>query len=313
MTNSVTLYAPQLLATPGMDSTGTLGDYLAKANRLANTLGPALNFSHFFTPSAPLPAAALLAALSGPINQSTTYCLVSPVDCYADQHTVYVAKKQTPLPEETEISLLNRLNTFLAQDNIVLQRIGNGLWVFVMSHHTDVTFHDVDSLMGKSMSAVLPTGNDAVYWRKLLTECQMLLSQQVRHQEGYTTSLWFWGNGRYPDALQSPFNAIFSNELLLQAMAASAKVKVEALPISWTRSLLDNANNILIVDSRFYQQSASNVQQFEQQWLTPLLAALKKGNIATLRLIVGNYSEYYLKRRHLYYFWRTHKGIEFIQ
>ncbi len=313
MTNSVTLYVPQLLATPRRDNTGTLRDYLAKADQFASTLGPALNFSHFFTPSVPLPAAALLAALSGSFNKSMTYCLVSPVDCYADQHTVYVAKKTTPLSEATETLLLERLNAFLVQDNITLQKIGNGLWLFVMSHHTEVTFHDVHSLIGQSMSTVLPTGNDAVYWRTLLTECQMLLSQYAPTQEGSTTSLWFWGNGRYPDVLQSPFNAIFTNELLLQAMASSAKIQVEALPIRWHSSLLDSANNILIADLRFHQQSAPDIPLFEEQWLTPLLAALKKGTLSSVRLMVGNHIEYCLKRRHLYYFWRTHKGIEFIQ
>lgn len=313
MTNSVALYVPHLLATSGIDTANSLGIFLAKAAKSASKIGEVLDFAAFFSSKTSLPAAPLLAALSGPVSESTIYCLVSPVDCYADQHTVYVAKKTTPLLEAQEISLLKMLNDFLVQDNITLQRVGNGLWLFEMLHHTEIHFHDVNSLIGKSMSTVLPTGKDAVYWRKVLTECQMLLSQHTLNLGGHHTSIWFWGNGRYSGALESAFNAVITDDLLLRAMAGSAKIPVKPLSMGWDNTLLDVANNVLIADLSFHQQSCVDIKLFEQQWLTPLLNAVKAGKISTLRLLVGNHVEYCLKRRHLYYFWRTNKEIEFIR
>ncbi len=281
MHDNVTLYVPEIFQDVDL-SNNILVWCLSRAKaQLSRPL---------FSQAADLPVGAFLATLKG-YPKGSSYCLASPIECYADQKTVYIVNKAS-LSADDQNKIVATLNHFLQQDGIKLEIIAEGLWLFEMKHHTDVMMRSLDEVLGKSMDAQLPTGIDEIYWRRLLTECQMLLSQ--------TISVWFWGNGVDNIQLKTHFDGIYTDDLILKAKAHNAGVKTNNLPTAWTTSMLGD-HHLLI--------TPTDVVGFEEKWLSPLLRALKSGVIQTLTLKIDEQTEYVLARRHCYYFWKKVKPI----
>lgn len=305
MNKIVTLYLPDLITTRPLPDSSPLAWFLSKADSASSTQRFANHYQRFFSGFGhSIPTAALLANdFDKP--KTASFCLASPIEYHVDQKTVYFVKRATHLSEANEKSLLEMLNRFLAEDDIYLQRIDQGIWLFVMKHHTDVFFYDPVNLVGKSMAAYLPTGKDENYWRRLLTECQILLSQQA-------VSIWFWGNGDQMTELKTAYDAIYTDDVILKAFANHAGIIAEPLPKIWDPAFLQQANQLLIADERFQQNKNDDdpthylqqLQVLEQRLIAPLLSSLRKGAISTLKLLTDQ-KEYILKRRHLYYFWRN--------
>jgi|GEM_PF-5881792 len=285
MSKTVTLHVPDLLQNI---------DQCASSSDLAWCLSRAKvqPSRPLFSQSAHLPIAALLATLKG-YPKGFSYCLASPIECYADLKTVYIVNKAS-LSAQDEMTMVTLLNGFLQQDGIRLEIIDPGLWLFEMKHHTEVVMYDLGTVIGKSMASNLPTGVDEVYWRLLLTECQMLLSQ--------TVSLWFWGNGIDETQHKTDFDAIYTDDMVLKAKAYNAKVNAQHLPVNWSNTMLDKAKHLLLTPR-------PSIAELEQQWLVPLLASLKSGVIAALTLRLDEQIEYVLTRRQFYYFWKKTKLI----
>lgn len=279
MKKTVTLTIP-----PGLQLTSTKADLLARLLSKAN----GERISGLFYANQPASVAALVASLQG-YPKGQCYCLASPIECYADHQTVYVVKPAT-LTHSQEQAMVETLNQFLQQDGIRLDIVAEGLWLFTLNHHSKVAFTAPNLLLGKSMALYLPTGSDSVYWRRLITECQMLLPQSM--------SVWFWGNGVDNVVLKSNFDVIFTEDLILRAKAYNAKVPTHQQVNGWSNALLQNGNNLC------FTPHCAETDLFEQQWLSPLLSALKRGEIDSLRLITQEMNQYTLLRRHLYYFWR---------
>ncbi|MGE3319652.1 MAG: hypothetical protein AB7I18_10195 [Candidatus Berkiella sp.] len=262
----------------------------SKTNVLASILSKAngKRIDGLFHTNQPHSVAALVATLKG-YPKGRIYCLASPIECHADHKTVYIVNQAT-LTNQQELSIVETLNAFLQQDGIRLDIVGEGLWLFTMEHHTDVKFVTPHSLWGKSMASHLPTGQDAVYWRRLLTECQMILSQ--------TLSVWFWGNGIDNVALECDFDVLYTDDLILRSKAMNAKITTQPLIDCWSDAPLKTGNKLC------FTPNSTQCEAFEQQWLLPLLKALKSGEISALQLITQEKNQYTLLHRHLYYFWR---------
>lgn len=308
MKRKVTLYVPELLSrlkwlsdNGAVLSNNGLALWLSKGKRV--------NSAPLFNDDAHASTAALLATAKG-YSKGKCYCLVSPIDCYADQHTVYIIN-QAKLTIEKAQAMVATLNAFLKEDDIQLEIINEALWLFVMKHHTEVTFSDISEVAGKSMSLHLPSGQDAVYWRRLLTECQMLLSQ--------TVSVWFWGNGIDHVRLSTAFDTICTNDVILQAKGLNAGAMMQALPTHYGALEL-NTTNVLLTDSRFALNSQQDpaeslavFREFEQGWIEPLLSALQKGQLERVTLVVDKQTSYSLSKLQLHYFWRkTQPLVSFI-
>jgi len=284
MKKTVTLTVP-----PGLQLASTRANLLARLLSKANCE----RSEGLFYAKQGVSEAALVATLKG-YPKGQTYCLASPIECYADHKTVYVLNQAT-LTNTDALSMVEKLNHFLQQDGICLEIVGDGLWLFTVGHHRDVTFAAPHTLVGKSMAHHLPTGNDAVYWRRLLTECQMLLSQ--------TLSVWFWGIGVDNVKLACDFDAIFTEDLILSAKAHNTNATIHQQVNGWSNTLLKMGDNLCITPH------CTETDAFEQLWLVPLFASLKSGAISFIRLVTQNQMQYTFLRRHLYYFWRKTRPL----
>lgn len=91
-----------------------------------------------------------------------------------------------------------------------------------------------EQALGEDLSQHLPQGAEGRRWRVLLNDIQVLLHQHPLNTErrarglAPVNSLWLWGGGPLPGALQSRLRGVISDDLLLRALASQADVAQQA-------------------------------------------------------------------------------------
>ena len=140
-----------------------------------------------------------------------------------------------------------------------------------------------DEALGEDLFASLPQGEESVArrWRSLITEAQVILHQHPRNRERLAqgraaiNALWFWGAGRLPDAVQSRYLHVRSQEPLLQGLARMAGAAIAA-----PESPADGPAGDSLVDMRRLR----SLELFGTQVLPPLLQAMTRREYDTLQL-----------------------------
>lgn len=140
-----------------------------------------------------------------------------------------------------------------------------------------------DEVLGDDLFAALPRGEEAAArrWRTLITEAQVLLHQHPRNRERATqgkvaiNALWFWGAGRLPDAVQSRYLHVRSQDPLLQGLARMA-----GAAIATPESPGDGPAGDSLVDMRRLRSA----ELLAAQVLPPLLQGMARREYDTLQL-----------------------------
>lgn len=147
--------------------------------------------------------------------------------------------------------------------------------------------------VGQSVNEAMATGRDARRWHVLLNEAQMLLHEhpvnRVREEMGLPVinSVWFWGGGTLPTIPATPWQYLWSDDPLLQALARASAVPAANFPDEpslWVRDLPEGTH--LLVYSGPFDEGESFVR-FEAQCVLPLTNALKQGRLDRLSVLAG--------------------------
>lgn len=138
---------------------------------------------------------------------------------------------------------------------------------------------------------------DAVHrrWRRLLNEAQIVLAhhpvnrQRSRHRQPPINGVWFWGAGRFPDAVRTSLTHIVTADALLAALGHAAGIDIDL----YRADALSGAEHVLI-DLRARQDEAV---------LAHILAEWQAGRIGMIEWRTVEH-RYRLKRWHRWRFWR---------
>ena len=129
-----------------------------------------------------------------------------PVFLKADRDSAKLVPATALGLETAEVDeLLASINTFVKEDGLYFFRDNLDQWFVSGKSATDLESFPPSFLANRNTSAFMPEGPDSPYWRRLMTELQMLLHthpvNQVREQRGLmpVNSVWFWGGGELPE------------------------------------------------------------------------------------------------------------------
>ncbi len=147
----------------------------------------------FTTPIAAGPLKAKEYGLSHPTD-GCYWLLADPVTLEPDHQRVFMrGYTALALDKQKDELLIKNLNELLHQDALELIYLTPMQWIVkckpgspIMPHIT--TYSSLECL-NQDISTLLPTGKNNGYWRRLFTECQMIM------QNYENNSLWFWGSG----------------------------------------------------------------------------------------------------------------------
>ncbi len=156
-------------------------------------------------------------------------------------------------------------------------------------------FADPDVALGDDLFEHLPDGDNGRQWRALLTEAQVVLHQhswnerRVAQGKRAVNSLWFWGAGRLPDSVSTRHAQVRSRDALLQGLAKMAGVRV---------------GGEQTVDALVDLRQLRSLDQLTRDAITPLLEAIKRGELRELRLDFEDGCHYRIDRGQRWRFWK---------
>lgn len=193
-------------------------------------------------------------------------------------------------------ALLPALKPLFGDAGLVLEAPVPARWYLRMAAGQPVPdFAAPEQALGDDLFDHLPAGESGRRWRALLTEAQILLHQHPWNRERQArglpaiNSLWFWGGGTLPERVTTSHAQVRSHDALLRALARAAGVDTDA-----------GEGVDALVDLRTLRSLA----RLDGEVLTPLLAALARGELQRLALDFEDGAWFGLQRGQRWRFWR---------
>jgi hypothetical protein len=210
-------------------------------------------------------------------------------------------------------ALAGTLNRHFAE-SLVFHPLHPERWYVRFPARPEVDTTAPSAARGTVFEDKLPSGADAMRFRALMNEVQMLLHEHPVNAEReargapVVNSVWFWGGGTLaaPDA--RPFSMVLAEDPLARGLARSSGTPERRLPgdaETMLSELPEEGTTLVVLDP--LERAA-----IERDWFGPLLAALEEGRIGMLSLhLTGESSllEVETVRSDLRYFWRTRKPL----
>lgn len=158
-------------------------------------------------------------------------------------------------------------------------------WYLRVPDNPRITTTPLSQALGRHIDPLLPQGDGAMHWRKLLNEVQMLLFDHpvnlARESRGLPAinSLWLWGGGTLPAAPDVPNRTVFyGRDFTARAIAKFSCAAVHALPENWHPGIDDASLCLLDQLNRCWRNNdmagwITALNNIESGWVGPLLNA----------------------------------------
>jgi hypothetical protein len=234
------------------------------------------------------------------------------------------AQKLDIAPEEAHSLVAEIMEVFTA-DGWLLKAPCPERWYLKPAHAPDMTTTSLSKVVGRDVHEYLPNGPDGKTWHTTLNEIQILLHatsvNSEREQQGKPpiNSLWFWGGGRLPRIKPVSWTRVWSNEpvsLSLAKLSGTPCGKATASFEDWRQQAGEPGEYLVVLDEAYgatlYKDAAQwhdILKRWEQNWMAPLLQALKSGVIASVSLIADRGARFSLTSQQARRWWRIRRPL----
>lgn len=271
-----------------------------------------------------LSVAATLAKQAGLDTAGRHWLIADPVNLRVDRDRALLGDIGIMNLAQAEADqLVASLNQLFVEDGFVFYAPTPGRWFLSLPAASQAHFTPLPDVIGEDINHHLPVGPQGMLWSRYLNEMQMLLythaANDARELRGDTpvNSLWLWGEQGADSALPtSPRQPLYSDSVLYQALGTVAGCEVEAVPYRFGD--LPAQDSLVVLDT---MEAAAQfrdawgwreaLQRLEQDWFTPILAAMKAGKLQSLTLSCDGEAGFtlHLQRRQLWKFWQAGKPL----
>ncbi|MBZ0105445.1 MAG: phosphoglycerate mutase [Sulfuricella denitrificans] len=235
-------------------------------------------------------------ALADAIDTKYGYWLrADPIHLAVERDQLILTESSTFSLSQTESdNLIKTLNQHFSDDGLHFHATHPLRWYLHLEQPPAITTQSLYQAAGHNIHTHLPRGPDELRWRSLINEVQMLLFEhpvnvaRENRGEAPVNSVWPWGGGTLPAALNSPFDQIWANDALASGLAIAANIPHQPLP-PHAEAWLAQAHpggHLLVLDS--LRPAAcygtphawrDGLAHLERQWFAPLAQALRNGEI----------------------------------
>lgn len=239
------------------------------------------------------------------------------------QHDRFILEN-TNIDSEEASELCMTLNTHFAADGLEFLAPHPLRWYLRAGELPAIHTIPLSKALGRDMRDIMPCGDTAPFWNRVINEIQMLLHAHPVNQarearrERPVNSVWLWGRGEAAAMRAVHYDRVSSDDVLPGMFARAAGITGSDWQSQWSdrqpgsRQLLvwcGLQNALQQGDVRLWRE---RLQDFEISYALPLWHALRNGKIAELRLeVLGrNLCHSSLRRTDAWTFWRLSKPIE---
>ena len=332
---NLTLYIPGLFG-PGARFSE---DYIPRAESLEFLLGRAQQspiapasyhaslcklFDLETPPEHDVPVAALTRLIDADDYAAGCWMRADPVHLRAARdHLALIPSEAFALSGAEADTLASALGPILA-GKFTLYPVKPDQWCLRIEHpdESEASASAPIDLAGADIDPHLP----AKHWHALLTELQMALhghavnTAREARGEPIINSLWLWGAGTLPAAARGPWHSVSAGDPVALGLARLAGMRHRG-PGGGAEEWLDRApeeGRHLVVLERLraaralgdMQAHARRLQELEDTWFAPLLAALKGGRIGMVTVHVPEAAvSFETVRGDLRRFWRRRRPL----
>lgn len=272
--------------------------------------------------SPPLPVGPLSLLGDGGDPGDGYWLRADPVQFVPDRDQLRLLGPETLALEPDEANrIVGDFNRFYADDGITLYIGAASRWYLHCTTPPDLETTPLPDVIGDSVEAGLPTGEDAVAWRARLNEIQMFLhghpvnqEREVRGQPA-VNGIWPWGGGVLSQ-VSSRWARVFSDDPLVVGLARSAGVAVSGWPERPRDALSAGAGNALFAanlpavdDGETFQTWERALTSFAADWAPALEAAFAAGEYSTIEVDTGAAGLWTIRSRDRWAFWRRSRSL----
>jgi len=268
------------------------------------------------------PVASVTAAYDGLDVQDGWWLRADPVYLQPDRsQAVLVASDALQLQAEESAALVETLNQHFAADGWHFHAPHPQRWYLRLDAADAITTIPLHEVMGQGVHPHLPHGDNQREWHGRWNELQMLLHNHVvntqRAEAGKipVNSVWFWGEGKMPPGGSAPWDHVYSDDVVVRALAQLTEVESHSLA-DFDPDSLHGRNLVVMTDCYASVQDKDAfgwlecLQSMQTRYLSPLISGLRSGDINSLNLIPVNDQQYLLKRKHLRRWWQRRRSLE---
>ncbi len=282
-------------------------------------------FGHTRAREADWPAAAVTHLLDAGEAKPGWYLRADPVHIRAGMREVILFDASAFAIDQTEArELAAAASAQLDEAGCRLETPRPARWYLRASEGHAVRTHPPSTVVGANLDEFLPYAEDGNRWRRLLNEVQMALhaspvnAERERRGELAVNSVWLWGAGTLPAAPAAPWAHVWSDDALALGLARLAGITGGGLPAhagEWLSRAGPGAH--LLADDRAYRCARVGdvgtwralVATLERDWLAPLRAALKAGELESLTILTGRSVAHRCTRGTLRRWWRRRQPL----
>jgi len=270
-----------------------------------------------------IPSAALTMLANDCYDAAQHYMHADPVHLRADlDHAVLTSSIDLAISERESTLLCDSLNNHFNQDGLNFIRLHRDQWLLSCGHEIKMKTTPLVDATGRNINFLLPQGEDAGAWNKILTEAQMLMHAHeinaLRENAGQQSinSLWFYGCGELPEHINKEISSVCSDHDLFKGLARHSGCDHLPVPDSAAKYLLyltenqPHTVNILHISDLEHLINYTDVSlwlnkldEMLERWIYPLVKAAHENHIK-LMLYPCNGQKYHLVKKNAFRFWK---------
>jgi hypothetical protein len=250
---------------------------------------------------------------------------VDPVHLRADQASLRLFDSRAFSIDPDEARQLAASFNDLYQDRgWQLEAVAPARWYLALAEPPLLDTHSPAECAGRDINELLPRGAHSRAWHALLNEVQMLFHAHpvnvAREQRGEPAinSIWPWGGGVLPAAVETSLASVVSDQPLVMGLAQLAGIPRRDLPAQAVKLAADlgEGTHLVVIDALAaatqYADAeawAAGLRQLEAAWFMPLLEMVRAGRVGQLDLYPVNGKRYRISRRLMRRFWRRPRRL----
>jgi len=242
---------------------------------------------------------------------------IDPVHFKAESdHAVLLGSQLLDIELDEAMQLIEAFNHHFIEDGVSLHLGAADRWYLQTLKPLQLSFSSIDYSLGRDIKHFMPEGDDALWWRKILNEAQMLFFQHAVNQQREDNhqlninGLWLWDEVFSIAEPTEVYSAVYTRDALASALAIKSGCKINEHFVE------PEGHSALVIDDVYEAVCYGDVdawlkalREFCQLQLPKIESLLSSNKISAVNIYPCDGRVFHIDRWQLLKFWKLVKPL----